>query len=124
MMTGYPAHHLAGFRLIAGELYRLHRRTDERYVARTAYLCEMRVLGKKPVTGMYRLDVGDLRCADNAWHVKIAFRAGRWTYAYVSVRVLHVMRLKVRFLMHRNTAYTLLLASTDYTLRDLASVRY
>ena len=62
----------AGFVFVAQEPHRLLWRADELDVAGPADLGEVRVFRKKAVTGMNRLDVGDLGGADDPWDLEIA----------------------------------------------------
>ena len=68
----------------------LRRGPDEPDVATLADFSEMRVLRQEAIPRMNRVDIGDLRGADDAIDLEIALPTGRRANANRFVRQLHV----------------------------------
>src|SRR5207302_8370349 len=84
--------------------------------------CEVRVLGEKTVTGMYRIDIANLGCAHDSIDFEIAFRAGRRADANGFVCKLNVQRIHVGFRINRERSNAELLAGANHAQRDLTAI--
>ena len=89
-------HDMLGGHLVAHQPDGLRRRADEDETALLDALGKVRVLGEKPVAGVDRLGVGDLRRADDRGDIEVALARRRRADAHRLVGELHVLRLASR----------------------------
>ena len=111
---GFVAH---GFHLF-------RRGADERDVAAAADFGEMGVFSEEPVAGMNRLDIADLRHADDPLNHQIALRARPGTDAHGFVRIPDRKRIFIGFGINHDGLDPHFLACADNADRDLAAVCY
>ena len=71
-----PRSQLAAGLFVAKSIHHRRTRADERDVAALAHLSKASVLGKETVPGMDGINVGNLRCANDAVALEITFIAG------------------------------------------------
>src|SRR5437899_11853292 len=72
---------------------------------------------------MYRLDIGNLGCADDGRNIEVALRQLRWSDADGLVGKAHVQRIAVRLAVDRDGAHPQLLAGADYAQGNLSAIR-
>jgi hypothetical protein len=82
----------------------------------------MGVLGQEPVSGMNRIDVGDLSCTDDPIDLKIAFRALGRTNTHGFVGQLHMQRINVGLGIDGDGSDAEFFAGANDTEGDLAPV--
>ncbi len=123
-VTGTPALRACSARgvLVAHGADGRRRRPDELDVAARADLGEMRVLGQKTVAGMNRIDIADLRRADDPIDLQITLAARRLADADRFVGQLDVQRIDVRLGIDRDRPDPEFFAGANDAQRDLAAI--
>src|SRR5437660_586605 len=80
------------------------------------------VFGKKSVSGMNRVGVGDFGGADDGRNIKITARAFRGTDADCFIRETCMQAVPVRFGINRDGFDPEVLAGADHAKRDFAAI--
>src|SRR5689334_7805338 len=115
-------HRATCFDFVAHQANHVRRWSDELDVASLADLSEVSRLGEKPVARMNRIDVEDLRGADDGGNVEIALRGRRWSNARCFVGETDVQRIAIDVAVNGDRLDAHLLASPDNATGNLAAI--
>ena len=115
---------LAGRHLVAEHSHRLDGRTDERYATIPAYLGEVDIFRQKAVTGMNRLDVGNLGSAYDTRDIQIALGALSRADTYRLVGELQVRSASVGLGVNGHRLDAKLVTGPDYSKGYFTTVCY
>ncbi len=112
----------AAGRFVLERIHRARTRPDETDIATFANVREVRVLRKKTVTGMDRINIGDFRRADDTVDAEVTFVAWRFADADGFVRHLDMDGINVSLRINRNGPDIQFLAGANDAHCDFASV--
>ena len=115
-------HGRAGFFLLAHQPRHFRPRSDELDAAGLAHFGEVGVLRQQSVAGMHRVDVGDLRRADDRGNIQITQRELRRPDADGLVGKAHGQRVAVGLAVNRNGADAQLLARANHAQGNLSAI--
>ena len=110
------------FDLVAHHADGVGARTDEDETGLLHALGEIRVLGKKPVTGMYGLGVGDLGRGNDRRHVEITLRRRRRTDANRLIGHADMLEVAINRGMHGHGLDAEHMAGTQDAQGDFAAI--
>ncbi len=117
-----PLHRRARFFLLAHQPRHFGPRTNELDPAGLAHFGKVGVFRQQSVAGMHRLDIGDLRRADDRRNIQIAQRQLRRPNADGLIGKAHVQRVAVRLAVNGDRADAQLLARANHAQCNLSAI--